>query len=64
MKCPSSDQADKNRLENLAILTPDDEVKFVIADRCDFDYARTLIAERLSGRRDLKPPCSPRRSAG
>lgn len=56
MKCPSSGETDKNRLENLAILTPDDEVKFVIADRCDFDYARTLIAERLSGRRDLKPP--------
>ena len=56
MKCPSSGEADKNRIENLAILTPNDEVKFVIDDRGDFDYARTLIAERLSGRRDLKPP--------
>jgi 7-carboxy-7-deazaguanine synthase len=56
MKCPSSGEADKNRLENLAILTPNDEVKFVIADRGDFDYAKALIAERLPGSRDLKPP--------
>ena len=56
MKCPSSGEVEKNRLENLAILTPNDEVKFVIADRGDFDYARALIAERLSSRRDLKPP--------
>ena len=56
MKCPSSGEADKNRIENLAILTPNDEVKFVIGDRGDFDYARNLLAERLSGRRDLKPP--------
>jgi 7-carboxy-7-deazaguanine synthase len=45
-----------NRLENLAILTPNDEVKFVIGDRGDFDYARTFITERLSSCRDLKPP--------
>jgi len=56
VKCPSSGEADKKRLENLAILTPNDEVKFVIGDRGDFDYARTIIAELLSGRRDLKPP--------
>ncbi len=37
-------------------ITPNDEVKFVIGDRGDFDYARAVIATRLSGRRDLKPP--------
>ncbi len=56
VKCPGSGQADHNRMENLALLTPNDEVKFVIADRGDFDYARGVIADRLSGRRDLKPP--------
>lgn len=56
MKCPSSGEADKNRLENLAVLTPNDEVKFVIADRSDFDYAKTVISTRLSHHRDLKPP--------
>ncbi|MHB8772365.1 MAG: radical SAM protein [Syntrophales bacterium] len=56
VKCPSSGQAEKNRLENLALVTPNDEVKFVIAERGDFDYARGVIAGRLSGRRDLKPP--------
>ena len=55
VKCPSSGQAEKNRLENLALVTPNDEVKFVIAERGDFDYARGVIAGRLSGRRDLKP---------
>jgi 7-carboxy-7-deazaguanine synthase len=56
VKCPSSGQADKNRLENLDIITPNDEVKFVIGDRGDFDYAKTVISTRLSRRDDLKPP--------
>jgi 7-carboxy-7-deazaguanine synthase len=56
MKCPSSGQSDKNRLENLDSITPNDEVKFVIGDRGDFDYAMAVISARLSQRRDLKPP--------
>jgi 7-carboxy-7-deazaguanine synthase len=56
VKCPSSGQADANRLENLAIVTPNDEVKFVIGDREDFDYAKDIIATRLSPGRGLKPP--------
>jgi 7-carboxy-7-deazaguanine synthase len=56
VKCPSSGQAGENRLENLAIITPNDEVKFVICNREDFDYAKTVISTRLSGRGDLKPP--------
>jgi 7-carboxy-7-deazaguanine synthase len=56
VKCPSSGQADKNRLENLNIITPNDEVKFVIGDREDFDYAKAVVSTRLSRRDDLKPP--------
>jgi 7-carboxy-7-deazaguanine synthase len=56
VKCPSSGQSDKNRLENLEIITPNDEVKFVIGDRGDFDYARAVISAHLSRRGDLKPP--------
>ena len=56
VKCPSSGESEKNRLENLAIITPNDEVKFVIGDRNDFDYAKGIISAHLSGREGLKPP--------
>ncbi len=56
VKCPSSGESAKNRLENLAIVTPNDEVKFVIGDRADFDYAKGVIAGHLSCRSGLKPP--------
>lgn len=56
MKCPSSGESGKNRLENLALLTPNDEVKFVIGDREDFAYATSVISSHLTGRKDLKPP--------
>jgi 7-carboxy-7-deazaguanine synthase len=56
VKCPSSGQSDKNRLENLDIITPNDEVKFVIGDREDFDYAKCVISAGLSCRNGLKPP--------
>lgn len=38
---------------NLDLLTPRDEVKFVIADRADFDYARDVLA-----RHDLASRCA------
>jgi 7-carboxy-7-deazaguanine synthase len=56
VKCPSSGQVDNNRLENLAIVTPNDEVKFVIGDREDFDYAKGIIATLLPRSSGLKPP--------
>lgn len=45
LKCPGSGEASKNRWSNLAHLTPRDEVKFVIADRADYDWAVTAILE-------------------
>ncbi len=56
VKCPSSGESGKNRLENLALITPNDEVKFVIGDRSDFDYAKGVISRHLSGRDGLPPP--------
>jgi 7-carboxy-7-deazaguanine synthase len=51
VKCPGSGEADKNRWQNLEALRDHDEVKFVIADRTDYEYALQVIAERrLSGR--------------
>jgi 7-carboxy-7-deazaguanine synthase len=43
VKCPGSGQAEKNRLDNFAWLTPRDEVKFVIADRADYEFARDVV---------------------
>jgi len=39
MKCPSSGMQSRNLLENVECLTRNDEVKFVIGDRKDFDWA-------------------------
>lgn len=47
IKCPQSGMADKNHFENLSRLLAKDEVKFVIQDRGDFDYA-LAICERFS----------------
>jgi len=46
VKCPGSGEAAKNRWENLEVLRPHDEIKFVIADRADYDFARRIVAER------------------
>ncbi len=46
VKCPGSGEAGKNHLENLEQLTPRDEVKFVIADRADYEWAREFVRER------------------
>jgi 7-carboxy-7-deazaguanine synthase len=46
VKCPASGEADRNHWPNLALLRPDrDEVKFVIADRADWDFARHVIQD-------------------
>ena len=51
VKCPGSGQAHSFRTQNLDALRLDDEVKFVLADRADYDYARLIIARhRLTSR--------------
>ena len=40
LKCPGSGEMGRNRWENLAHLLLHDQVKFVIADRADYDWAR------------------------
>jgi 7-carboxy-7-deazaguanine synthase len=49
VKCPLSGMERHNRWENLAFLREDDEVKFVIAGREDYDYAAAVVRERLAG---------------
>ncbi len=46
VKCPGSGEAGKNRWENIEELRPHDEVKFVIADRADYEWAKNVIAEK------------------
>jgi 7-carboxy-7-deazaguanine synthase len=44
VKCPASGESDKNDWANLARLAAHDEVKFVIQDRADYEFARDVIA--------------------
>jgi 7-carboxy-7-deazaguanine synthase len=45
VKAPGSGMQSANLPENLEKLTPSDEVKFVLADRRDFDWALRLVSE-------------------
>ena len=53
IKCPGSGEADRNDWANLDRLSPHDEVKFVVSDRADYEFARNLIE-----RRDLASRCA------
>jgi 7-carboxy-7-deazaguanine synthase len=52
VKCPGSGEAHRNHWANLDLLTKQDEVKFVIQDRADYEFARDVIA-----RHDLASRC-------
>jgi 7-carboxy-7-deazaguanine synthase len=45
IKTPGSGEMARNRWENLPLLTPHDQVKFVICSRDDFEWARDVVAE-------------------
>ncbi|MFC7300696.1 7-carboxy-7-deazaguanine synthase QueE [Cognatiluteimonas weifangensis] len=46
IKTPGSGEVARNLWSNLPLLTAHDQVKFVICDRADFDWACTVVAER------------------
>jgi len=51
VKCPDSGEGHTFRIENLEALTTHDEVKFVVASRLDYDFARGFIRQHeLSSR--------------
>lgn len=52
VKCPGSGEAENNRWRNLELLTPRDEVKFVLADAADYAWAKDVMA-----RHDLAARC-------
>lgn len=47
LKCPSSGMQSHNRMENLRLLGPQDQVKFVIAKQEDYQFA-LMMANRLT----------------
>ena len=53
VKCPASGESGSNRWENLAHLRAADELKFVIADRADYEWARGELRAR-----DLTSRCT------
>jgi 7-carboxy-7-deazaguanine synthase len=46
LKCPASGESHRNRWTNLEHLGPRDEIKFVLADRGDYEWMRETIAGR------------------
>lgn len=51
IKCPGSGESARNDWSNLSLLTPLDQVKFVLADRADYEFARDVIGrEHLADR--------------
>jgi 7-carboxy-7-deazaguanine synthase len=45
VKCPHSGEGGSFSLENLSALRPHDEVKFVLSDRTDYEFARDFVTE-------------------
>jgi 7-carboxy-7-deazaguanine synthase len=45
IKCPSSGMSDRMKLENLELLSPTDQLKFVVADKDDFSFAVRILKE-------------------
>ncbi|HKA24080.1 MAG TPA: radical SAM protein [Candidatus Eisenbacteria bacterium] len=51
VKCPASGESARNRWQNMEQLRPTDELKFVIADRADYEWARGEVRARELAKR-------------
>jgi 7-carboxy-7-deazaguanine synthase len=51
VKCPGSGEADRNEWSNIDRLGSRDQVKFVIKDRADFEFARDIVTKHALDRR-------------
>jgi len=47
LKTPDSGEEKRNRWENLQYLYKHDEIKFVLASRCDYEWCKQVIEQRL-----------------
>lgn len=45
IKCPSSNMHEKNYFKNISLLRKDDQLKFVIKDKDDYNYAKKIVNE-------------------
>jgi len=60
VKCPGSGMTAKLAFENLRHLRPEDEVKFVILDRADYEFARSVLRDHaIPAGTVLLSPASP-----
>ena len=51
VKTPESGEAARNRVENFPLLTPRDQVKFVICSRADYDWSKVYVEEHALSER-------------
>ena len=51
LKTPGSGEMQKNLWENLSALTAHDQIKFVICDRADYDWARGIVEQHALAQR-------------
>jgi len=59
VKCPGSGESHRNDWSNLDRLASDDEVKFVIQDRTDYEFARDVVRNHRLARRCAEVLFSP-----
>ena len=52
IKCPSSGESEKMYWPNIEQLGPSDEIKFVIGDRNDFEWAARIVGEKQLGKKN------------
>lgn len=45
LKTPGSKESHRNRYENIQYLLPHDQIKFVICDQADYEWAKSLLSE-------------------
>ena len=46
LKTPDSNECERNRYENLELLSPHDQLKFVLCSRADYEWAKRIVLER------------------
>jgi len=56
IKCPSSGESHNNDYSILEDLTEQDEVKFVVGERNDYEFAKEILSSRISKTRISRPP--------
>jgi len=45
LKTPASGESHRNRYEQLALLRPEEQIKFVLCDRADYEWSRSKLEE-------------------